>query len=141
MSSICFRNGSGPVSPRDFLRFLVIGWTRYVTLAGAGSREQSFELHRGDYIGMVAKPVKIEFRRVIGGKPRSKNHRADVEIQKFALFFMGFQRDGAGAAGIHALITFAAVAAVQAAMRFGLSGLLGKPQLDFVEIAFPGFRF
>ena len=67
---------------------------------------------------------------------RAHHHRTDLKLQDFILLAVV---DGIGQAGLHALEAVRAVAAVQAARRFGLSLRLFIAQFNFIEVAFAFF--
>jgi hypothetical protein len=109
--------GPDTLEPGDFLGILVIRGSGDVSFGGAGGTQQPLELHGGDHVGILAVAVKIQFPgRIVGGKTGGQNDRPHFKVKHFPLFLVGFQGHRTGAAGLHALVAFAAVAAVQAAM-------------------------
>ena len=132
--------GTDTLKPGNFLWVLVVRGAGHVSFGGSGSAQQPFELHGGDHVGILAVAVKIQPGGIVGGKAGGQNNRPHFKIQGFPLLLVGFQGDRTRAAGFHALVAFAAVAAVQAAVGLGLAGVFRQSQFHLVEIALTGCR-
>ena len=129
-------SGTDALQPGNFFGFFLVGWALQMSHGGSRCAENSFELQAGDDVGAGLVMIDVfQLGRIIGFASGTKNHGTDIDFDDFFLLAVV---DGIGQAGLHALLTFTAVAAVQAAGCFHLTGAFFIAQLHLGKIA-PAF--
>ena len=65
---------------------LTVRWPNNVAHGGSGGRGQHLEFHAGDHISKTTIAVFRQYLLADTTKPRSKDHGAHIQAQRFSLF-------------------------------------------------------